>query len=333
MAEARDVAEVVKGAIQAAVWAPSIHNTQPWWFGTAEIDGGMRVSLHADPERRLDVADPDGREMVISCGAALANLRLGVLAGGFVPEVDVLPDPERPGLLATLRVRERAEPPEEAGRLLAEVRHRRTHRGAFSEKGPPEYLMSSLVEEAQLEDVGLRIVSDPRKAKALGALTEAAEEFEKLDDRYTVEFTRWSPGAGSGRRDGVPDTAYPIDQQVTDPYFPGREFGRGRAQGMDVGVEVSGETGTVCVMETADDDKLAWLAAGQALQRVLLHAAADHYAAALHTQALEMPEFRTMIRERICGGRHPQMIFRLGRPGPLFTSVRRDVAEMVVQES
>ncbi|HXA58007.1 MAG TPA: hypothetical protein VNW94_02490, partial [Streptosporangiaceae bacterium] len=61
----------VRFAIEAAIWAPSVHNTQPWWFGTRDLGAGPVISLHADVERRLNVADPDGREMLIGCGAAL----------------------------------------------------------------------------------------------------------------------------------------------------------------------------------------------------------------------------------------------------------------------
>src|SRR3954454_18980279 len=81
---------------EAAVWAPSLHNTQPWWFGVR----GSTVTLHADTDRRLDVADPDGREMLISCGAALFTLRLAARHLGYLPEVRTLPDPDRPGLIA-----------------------------------------------------------------------------------------------------------------------------------------------------------------------------------------------------------------------------------------
>ncbi len=54
--------------------APSLHNTQPWRFRVR----GNGLDLYADPDRRLRAIDPDGREMLISCGAALFGLRLGI---------------------------------------------------------------------------------------------------------------------------------------------------------------------------------------------------------------------------------------------------------------
>ena len=57
---------------------------------------GSEISLHADAGRQLTVADPDGREMMISCGAALFTARLALRSLGYIPETRVLPDPGEP---------------------------------------------------------------------------------------------------------------------------------------------------------------------------------------------------------------------------------------------
>ena len=50
-----------------------MHNTQPWRFTVTE----QAIELYADPGRQL-LEDPAGREMIISCGAALlARVRAG----------------------------------------------------------------------------------------------------------------------------------------------------------------------------------------------------------------------------------------------------------------
>ena len=63
---------------------------------------------------------------------------------------------------------------------------------------------------------------------------------------------------------------------------------------------------------TPGDAPADWLAAGMALQRVLLCAAEAGVSAAFHTQALELPELREFVRTRFCGSAHPQMLMRLG---------------------
>jgi hypothetical protein len=63
--------------IATAARAPSVHNTQPWRFRAGEY----AIELYADPVRKLKV-DRAGREMLISCGAALFGLRLAVRSLG-----------------------------------------------------------------------------------------------------------------------------------------------------------------------------------------------------------------------------------------------------------
>ena len=72
------VEEIAAYVVAAAVWAPSVHNTQPWWFSV----GGQELSLHADAGRQLRVADPRGREMMISCvpRSSLPGWPCGLLA-------------------------------------------------------------------------------------------------------------------------------------------------------------------------------------------------------------------------------------------------------------
>ena len=54
-------------AVAEAIRAPSSHNTQPWLFRIA----GDHLGVMADRSRALPVADPQDRELVISCGAAI----------------------------------------------------------------------------------------------------------------------------------------------------------------------------------------------------------------------------------------------------------------------
>ena len=44
MSEPMSAEEIVRYLVSRAVWAPSVHNTQPWRFAA---DGGPRISLRA----------------------------------------------------------------------------------------------------------------------------------------------------------------------------------------------------------------------------------------------------------------------------------------------
>ncbi|GAA2730814.1 Acg family FMN-binding oxidoreductase [Actinocorallia aurantiaca] len=333
-----DMEGVMRAAIEAAVWAPSVNNTQPWWFGTSAYgQDGARVSLHSDSERRLDIADPDGREMLVSCGAALFTLRLAVQARGYEPRVRVLPEPDRPGLLADLVIDPAAEAEPGVGpeieRLYRQVKVRRSHRGAFEQRVVPTAVLTALREEAHREGAELFLVSDPRERRALAAFTEVAEQLQRLDPEYQAEAARWAPPPGRHRSEGMVERSYPAEEAFTSPHFATRDFAQGRPWGAredrppDPGI-----TGVVAIITTRGDDRADWLAAGQGMQRMLLHASAEGLSAALHTQPLEIPELRALIRVRLCRGGHPQVLLRLGEAASALGTVRRKPDELTDEE-
>ena len=80
--QARLLACNARYLIATAARAPSIHNSQPWRF---RVDAEA-VELWADPARKTR-DDAIGREMLISCGAALFGLRLAIRSLGYLPVV------------------------------------------------------------------------------------------------------------------------------------------------------------------------------------------------------------------------------------------------------
>ena len=73
--------------LRAAAAAPSVHNTQPWLFAPT-VDG---IDLYADPAHRLRHADPDGRSMLVSLGAAVLDVRVALAHLGLAAETSVDP--------------------------------------------------------------------------------------------------------------------------------------------------------------------------------------------------------------------------------------------------
>ena len=114
--------------LETAALAPSVHNTQPWAFRVAPDV----IELHADPARRLPVADPDDQELRLACGAAVFNLRLALLARGVRPSVALYPDPARPQLVALIRRAGIGHATPELMRLLDAVPRRHTNRRPFT---------------------------------------------------------------------------------------------------------------------------------------------------------------------------------------------------------
>jgi hypothetical protein len=320
-------AEVAAYVVAAAVWAPSVHNTQPWWFSVA----GQEMSLYADAGRQLGVADPRGREMMISCGAALFTARLALRSSGYVPETSVLPDPGRPLLVARVSWRRRAAAAEFEQQLFSQVPLRRTHRGGFDPLPLPADLVAVLQAGAERDGAMLRVIDGEGSRAVLAAVVETAEHALHLDSVYVRELASWAPPPDSSRGDGVPSTAYPARPERTLPHFASRDFAHGHRWGtaMPAPSAAPRSAGVVCLLTTAGDRPLDWVNAGQALQRALLTSATCGVAAALHSQPLERARLREFIRAQLADGSYPQLVLRLGTAVQTAISVRRSPASVL----
>jgi len=308
--------------IEVAGRAPSLHNTQPWRF---TVDGEA-IELYADASRQLQV-DPDGREMVISCGAALYGLRLAVRSLGYVPEVEVLPGLVGPPLLARVRPGRPAPMTPDERKLLYAVPHRHTHRGPF-EPGPlPAGLFPQMQEDAEAEGATLAEIEPGPAREELMALAAASVRRQDRDPRSRADTWRWSRDPTSPDRDGVPAHAFPAEPSREAGRLPQRDFDLGRGLGM-LPAEGPAEP-VIAVLFTPGDGEEDWLRAGQALQRLLLHAASKWVFASLNTQPLEDVSIRAQIRDCLALPGAPQMLMALGVSRTAPATARRPAADLI----
>ncbi len=317
-------AQWVARMIAAAGRAPSVHNTQPWRFGVTP----HAIELYADPGRKIH-QDAIGRQMLISCGAALFGLRLAVRELGRVPAVTLLPDPARPALLARVALGPEAPATELERLMLAALPHRHTHRGAFDPEPLPAGLVPRLQHDALAEGATLALVDGPGAYPKLAGLVADAARKQATNPAARREIRRWSREPGSPRRDGVPAVAFAPTGAPPPGRLAQRDFDVDRHVGM---LPVPGPDdpppAMTAVLVTAGDLRIDWLRAGQALHRVLAHAATAWVFASLSTEPLEFPVIRDLIRARLALPGAPQMLLQLGVARTSMATPRRAVVAM-----
>jgi nitroreductase len=308
--------------IATAARAPSVHNTQPWRFRA----GPYAIELYADQRRKLRV-DPVGREMLISCGAALFGLRLAVRSLGYVPVVELLPDRARLRLLARVRFGE-AEPMTARERQMLEaLPHRHTHRGPFAAGPLPAGLVAGLQHDALAEGATLALVDRAHAYQQLEDILGAAGPRQDLDPAAQAEVRRWSREMADPARDGVPARAFPASAGREPGRLSQRDFDLGRGLGL---LPTGGPPPAVtAVLITPGDGRADWLRAGQALHRLLAHAASRWVFASLHTQPLEAAAIRALIRERLVLPGAPQMLLQLGPARTTHATARRPPDDLI----
>lgn len=302
--------DVLRAAVEAAVMAPSSHNSQPWRFRIA----GTVLELLADAERHLRVIDAERRQQIQSCGCALYNARVAVRAAGYTDEVTtMLVDADTPALLATLHLGAPHVTSDDDHALFAAIARRRTNRRAFLPRPVGRAFADELVAAAAAEGVRMvRLLPDQKRA--LAHLVDEADRIQYDDPAFRAELARWLVPAGSRRRDGIPfaekeygtKLPFSVMRTLRSPAL-GTEFGK-------LEDERIGEAPVVAVLGTRSDEPAEWFACGQALEAVLLRATTAGLAAAFQNQVLELPEQRARLAALVPEVGYPQMVLRLGYP-------------------
>ena len=312
-------------ALNYAVLAPSSHNSQPWRFhlGCEEVD------LFADRKRALPVVDPAHRELTMSLrrGPGAVAHRSDT---GHSPRVEILPDVDQPDLLARIQLGERAETEADSILLFQAMTSRSTCRQAFRDQPVPDEVLAELERAVAAEGAWLQIVREPATRLALADLIADADRRQWSDRHFREELARWIRPINSGSRDGLPVATQDLGNLMSHAgplVIRTFDLGKGHAA---KDREIALYSPVLAVVGTEGDDARAWLAAGQALARVLLEAHTEGVAASFLNQPLEVPELRTKVAEAIGRNDFPQILLRLGYSDPAPVTPRRPLKEVLL---
>ena len=312
--------EQARALIQAAVLAPSSHNTQPWLF-CIRTQG---VDLFADRTRGLPVNDPEDRELAISCGCALMNLRIAAAAQGVPVHVWLCPDPTDRNLLASVSL---ATAPVAPGleHLYECLDQRHTYRTTFDERAIPGALLARITSAAHDEGAVLRTLEAPAERERAATLIAEGDATLWADPQWRGELAGWMRPRRQGDGLTLPAVAVPIAQLVVRTFDMGERVGakdHDLAQGSPV----------LALLATAQDCLCDWLIAGQALQRVLLEACRLGLQASFLNGPLQVPALREQCSD-LAGGGFPQILLRIGFPtGKVPPAPRRPIEDVIIQD-
>ena len=313
----------LRHAAVRAVLAPSVHNTQPWRL----VLGPDRLEVHADWSRWLPVLDGRGRQLLLSCGCALLNARCSLAAAGLPVRVDRFPDPLRPLLLAKIVVLDDssaahhdadadADTNADLAGLDAAVEDRRTNRTRFDGEPLPAELLDRLVDVATHHGVELLPLTE-RQARSAAQLSRVADKVADAMPGYRHELRAWTEG-DTDRRDGVSDGGVLRTRPSVDTH------------GMGWRPAFAGAgAGALLVLGSRHDSQVAWLRAGEALERVLLTVTAAGLAVSTLSQVVEVDETNDRLRRELGLTVHPQVLLRVGRARSVPSTRRRRLVDVL----
>ncbi len=305
--------------IGRAVLAPSSHNTQPWFFRLS----GSAIDICADRTRALPANDPDDRELAISCGCALMNLRIAASSEGFGVQVRLLPEPEDPDLLARVSLSEQSNAFAEDAQLAEFIETRRTYRKRFAPREVSASALEQLIDAAKREGARLVPLLSEEARQQAAALVAEGDAAQWANTSWRRELAAWMHPRRRGDGLTIPALAVPVAQLVVRTFDMGDGVGAKDRQ-------LAEASPLLAVLSTDSDHPRDWLLAGQALQRILLLGCKFGLQASYLNQPIQVASLRPKLQDLVGAG-FPQILLRLGYPLEEISPAPRRVLNDVIE--
>lgn len=311
--EIEDAAQQKEFLLRYAVLAPSAHNAQPWAFRVT--DAGAEV--YADFSRRVPVADPHDRELMLSIGAAIANLRIAAAHFGFDTTVMYAPavhakDPDWPVAMVTFR--ETCDPDPALRALFSAIPKRHTNRTAFDERELEADVLSRLCEVVDGSDE-IRFVLPQERTQA-AELVEEADRRLLANPQWRHELAQWVRTNDTPAADGICGDAFGIPGPLSAfaPWLV-RSFDVGDVRGRTDRTLTTNAAGLLVIM--SDEDRQSLLRAGETLERLLLTLTSLGVQYSFLNQPIQVPELRRELWKLVRTPKPPQLLLRIGYAAPI----------------
>lgn len=309
--------------LRYAILAPSTRNTQPWKFALHENG----IDVYADYSRRLPTADPGSRELLMSMGAAIMNLRVAAAHFRFACEVEYnhSGDSERPLAQVFLT----AGTPGPLAPLFPELIRRRTNRHPFLVSRVPATVQQRLLASGKGCRWPLEIVTDGEINRAVAELVAEAEGRLLENPEYRREIAAWMHVEGSVAEDRVPAGLEKTGEAPAAPATSLLEFRR-RAVARDKNLCLDAPA----LIAIAGEDTIpGWLDAGEMLEKLLLTITREGLQASYFNMPVLVPDLRLKLRVILGLSAMPQLLLRVGycmeeTPMPL----RRQIEEVIIHQ-
>jgi nitroreductase len=319
---AADVDEVLAWACRA----PSVHNTQPWSWRVHDT----HVELYADFQRQLQHADPQRRDLLISCGAALHHLHVAAAALGWTAHVRRAPDPRDERWIASIEL-SRTGVPANGAEVLSDLSRRTTDRRHFTSWPVPHGILTRLADAGNARGARVVPIEQESTRARLERLTRRADVLQHGDPRYVDEMASWVTSSGD---QGVPAGHVPRAEEVDTSDALNRRFTGGTLSDPEVDHEPPADG--MLLICTSSDDTVSRVRAGEALSAVWLLATRENLSVVPLSQSLEVPEIRQVLQEEVLDDlAFAQLVVRVGWPPvvrePLSPTPRRALEDTRVR--
>ncbi len=318
--------------LRYAILAPSTHNTQPWRFVLA----GDGIEIFADYGRRLPIVDPGNRELLMSIGAAVFNLRVAASRFGVGCRVQYNRSGDSEGPLVSVALAPllpRPAPDPRLDSLFSSIPKRHTNRSPFLLSRIPSSVLREFQVLSGQAQPSLFISTDGKLNQQVGDLVATAERLQQGDPAARKDLAGWVRTDWTGRGDGIPGSALGV-KGVASAIAPWA------ARAIDLSRIRAAADKNLCIEAPAlivvesEDATEQWLEAGELLERLLLTITREGLQCSYFNMAIQVPSVRLDLRDLLGLNSRPQLLLRVGYclTEPVL-SPRRPLDEVIIDRS
>ena len=275
-------------ASKYAELAPTESHWPPWNFWVSDT----YLELIAKDDPSLGAVDPEGREALIGCGAALLYLKIALKHFGCLGRVALFPDLGDPALVARIYPGYGGEQETRERLLFEAMTGSRDNFSSPGESPVSETMLAALGHAAAGERGWLDFVQRETNRQEVEKITMAGQQWS-----MTFDLSHAQPAK--------------IAVAKRPPRLLSAFGGRGLRPAVDPVQPSPGVAATLAVVKTKTDDKHGWLEAGQTMARTILQAQALGLSWAFFN-SVRRREARSALRERVGHKGFAQIILRFG---------------------
>lgn len=211
----------------------------------------------------------------------------------------------------------------DASGLFNSVKGRRTYRKRFASRNIPAATLDSLIAIASEEGSWLEVINSEEDRQKVAELVSEGDSIQWSNPSWRRELAAWMHPRHRGDGLTVPGIVAPIAKFVVRTFDMGNVVGAKDKQ-------LAEESPILVVLGTSGDSMVNWLAAGQALEKVLLSAHSQGLQASYLNQPIQVASLRPKLQNLLSQQGSPQILLRLGFPeDEIDAAPRRDVDKVI----
>lgn len=289
-----------------AILAHSVLNTQPWQFRVKHDV----AEIHLDKSRQLAQRDPEFKQALLSCGAAIGNLIVACRYFGYEPNVNLLTGGLNSTLVATVALGALVEPGVEISTWFENMSKLELGLTPFR-KGPlPATLLPVVARIAK--NYRARVKNIENQEKAILKIVETAIERENADPAFQKELVEWLRISNKDAIDGLPASFFGIGSF-------GAIFGRRWLAHLTSGkgqTKIYKQLFNSCaggfILNTENDNPDLCLEAGIVLQQSMLAIKSQGLLPVICQPIVDLDKVKQDLGLRFCDERAPQALVLYG---------------------